>query len=359
MAKSSRGRVPAAAPFAFRPPLVDPPHAKAALDSTLDLIPWAAYSLGYQIGRMPFAIQLARTAPQLGADCFDAIPCCASVIRQTCDLLGAVMPVGVASLIRGAVNELEAFNNAAAHTFSHSERFVWDVAVGNYLADRLPVLMRGALPSDSCLLPWLNIGHEIGDFTCRDPAHGGQAAVPFRPVVDAVRILPRAERNALREFREVAALIDRPEFEGEAGLRRAYVDRLAADWPFDELDPWPACPFFTREIEALHRRIDEHLLSRKADAPLQEADHVPRWDRNTGKLKFGGVVIREVAVQAKRVREGLDLFQKEEWPTCVETKFSDDPKKKLVKSMNKGLIVIEFYPGGSKNGIGWRLRTAR
>lgn len=360
MAKSSRGRVPAAAPFTFAPPLVDQRPVRAAREATLDLGPWAAYTLGYQVGTIPFTLHLAQTVPQLGSDGFAAVPSSASVIRMTCDLLSTVAPAGTATLIREAANDLEEFNNNAENTFHRSGRFIWDVATGNYLASRLPVLMRNALPGDSPLLPWLGLGHAIGEFTSDDPAPSYHPAVPFRPVVDAARSLPKAERDALRELRELAALIDRPASEGEAGLRRAYVARLAADWPFDELDPWPNCSFFTHEIQSLHRRIDEHLLARKVASPLQQADHVPRWDRATGTLMFDGSVIREVAVQARRVREVLDLFQREGWdPPCVETGIADDAKKKLVRSLNSGLTVIEFYPGGSRTGIGWRRTAAR
>ncbi|VTT99513.1 unnamed protein product [Gemmataceae bacterium] len=359
MAKSSRGRVPAAAPFTFAPPLVDQRPVRAARDATLDLRPWAAYTLGYQVGTISFTLHLAQTVPQLGPDGFAAVPGSASVIRLACDLLSTVAPAGTVTLIREAANDLEEFNNNAEHAFHRSGRFVWDVAAGNYLAGRLPVLMRGTLPGDSPLLPWLGLGHSIGEFISSDPAPSYHPPVPFRPVVDAVRNLPKGERDALRELREMAALIDRPEAEGEAGLRRAYVARLAADWPFDELDPWPNSPFFTVEIQNLHRRIDEHLLVRKVAPPPREVDHVPRWDHETGKLLFEGKVIRQVVPRARTIRPVLDLFQRLQWPSSVETDYSDDRKDDVIESLNRNLKVIEFFPSGTKTGIGWKRKRTR
>jgi len=359
MAKSSRGRVPAAAPFTFAPPLVDQRPVRAARDATRDLGPWAAYTLGYQVGTIPFTLHLAKTVPQLGPDGFAAVPSSASIIRLTCDLLSTAAPAGTVTLIREAANDLEEFNNNAENTFHRSGRFIWDVAAGNYLAGRLPVLMRGTLPSDSHLLPWLGLGHSIGEFISNDPAPSNRPPVPFRPVIDAVRNLPKVERDALRELRELAALIDRPEAEGEAGLRRAYVARLAADWPFDELDPWPNYPFFTVEVQNLHRRIDEHLLARRAAPRPCEGDHVPRWDREAGRIMFDGKVIRQVVARARTIRPILDLFQSQQWPSSVETDYSGDRKDDVIESLNDKLKVIEFFPSGTKTGIGWKRKRTR
>jgi hypothetical protein len=358
MARSSR-RLPAVAPFTFAPPLVDERLNEAARDATLDLLPWATYSLGYQVGALPEALRLTSLAPEFGSNCFDAIPSSASVIRLTCDILGPEMPTEVASRIWGAVNDLEEFNNNAAHTFRRSKRFVWDVADSNYLASRIPVLLRSSLPSNSPLLPWLHLGYSLGDFISKDPAPPREDAVPFHPVVAAVRNLPKAERDALPELKELAAIIDRPEVEGEAGLRRAYVARLASNWLSDDLDPWPNSPFFTQEIQSLHRGIDAHLLARKAIAPLPQDDHVPNWDRVTGKLMFGGRLIRQVAPKARTIRPIFDLFQSQRWPASVETNHSGDRKGDVIDSLNDGLRVINSFRSGTTYGIGWRLNRSR
>ena len=115
MAKSTRVRMPTTAPFRFAPPLVDARLVDVTRDRGRDLSPWAAYSLGYEVGTAPENLVLARTVPQLGGECFDAIRWSASVVRLAVDVLSPVVPTGVAAQIREAVNDLEEFNNSASY----------------------------------------------------------------------------------------------------------------------------------------------------------------------------------------------------------------------------------------------------
>jgi len=356
MSTSSRNESPATAPFAHFPPLVSEQIAKAVRDPTLDLNPWAAYELGYHAVTMPLNVRLVLTGLGIDPGCFDAIPNSASALRQSCDLLSGVMSAGSATLIRDAANDIEKFNNDARRSFHRSGGLTWDVATGNYLAARFPVLLRNALAHDCQLRPWLGIGQAIGAFIRDD--HAGQHPVSFRPVVDAVRCLAKTERDAQRELKELTALIDRPEAADEAGLRRVFVARLATDWRLDDDDSRPNNPFFAREVWKFHRKLEDGLLARKAHSPPHEMDHVPRWDRVAGKLMFNGSTVRVVAGQARGVRKVLDQLQTAGWPAYIDTSYSDDAKKKLIKSMNEKLSLIEFYSAGSKNGIGWRLKTA-
>ncbi len=355
MAKSPQDRVPAAAPFAFLPPLLDRRYTEAATDRELDLRPWAAYTLGYEAAFTRFYLHLVRTVPDLGPDGFNAVPISAGMIRLTSDLLAGTVPsVGPLEMLRQASNDLEAMNNATAEEFFLTGQFRWDADTADYLGNRLPVLAGHVNINDPAVGAWLGVGRSVGEFLCDDPGLGEHDAVPFRPVVEAVRTLPRAEREGLRELVELATLIDRPEGQGEESLRKLFVARLADDWLDDGINPWPNCFEFTREIQGLHELIGEHLLTRLAGPTPTEIVNVPRWDAAAGVLMFGGLVVRRVAVQGSVVRETLRLFQAAGWPGSVETHLSGDAKQKHIASLNNGLSGIQFFAAGSKTGIGWR-----
>jgi hypothetical protein len=359
MARISQGQVQSAELNRYYTPWQDEQVLDAVRDLTRDPTPWAAYSLGYEVGTAHWHIELTLLVPQFGYECFDVIPVSAAVIRLSCDVLSAVMPTDVATRFLEVVNDMEAVCIEAKYIFHEFGRFEWDDHRSRYLADRLPVLLRSAVPANSPLLSWLNLGQAIGEFIYNDPAPCNHPAIAFRPVADAVRRLPKAERGAIPELKELSALIDRRGSGSEAGLRQAYVDRLAMNW-FDWYGkPWPNSPWFWREIRSLHKLIEEHLLRRKKTVADERLDHVPRWDSASGVLMFAGKVIREVGVQAANVRNVLDLFEKNKWCAYVETAYAGEVKKDIVKSMNRRLTAIKFHGAGSPKGISWMGRTAQ
>lgn len=110
-----------------------------------------------------------------------------------------------------------------------------------------------------------------------------------------------------------------------------------------------------------HRRLLV-ALGKKESTPTS---HRPNWDRGTGKLHYGGKLVRHVANpgRATNIVAILDVFEEQGWPERI-----DDPlrggadKQRLreaIRTLNQGLSGIRFRADGTGSGIGWEPADTR
>ena len=95
--------------------------------------------------------------------------------------------------------------------------------------------------------------------------------------------------------------------------------------------------------------------------PLEpERPAIPKWDGDTGELKFGSATVRTVAPRAFNIRKVLAAFERQGWPSRIVSPLPGGKNsrklRETVESLNRDLKRIEIYSDGTGNGIGWRPR---
>jgi hypothetical protein len=327
------------------------------LNPAFDLRAWAAYTLGLHCRKVRSYNAVARSAALFGVECFNAVLIPAYEIVLACDLLAGTAPPSLTPIIAGIATEWQARYTEAEAAFVAGRVVTSDPYVDSNDATRLAVLADQVTLADAILNAWYCLGRAFGQFVNEEQFSHPGTAVEFRPVADAARLLPHAERESMPELRDLGSLLDRPDSGTEEELRNLYVSRLASNWPFDDHNPWPDSPHFFQEVDRLSRRMQEHLRERLSAAAQPVTPPRPHWHPAEGLLYFGGRTVKQVRVHATKVRPILDLFQRQHWPEWVETELDGEARKDVVASMNSGLSDIEFYRGGSAKGICWRRKS--
>ena len=89
---------------------------------------------------------------------------------------------------------------------------------------------------------------------------------------------------------------------------------------------------------------------------VPSAAFTPFWNRDTGLLKFGGKLCRQLTVHlATKTVPILDQFQDSDWPEAIDYEFmTPDPQEihQTCGNLNKNMKHISFHASGKK--IYWR-----
>lgn len=158
-------------------------------------------------------------------------------------------------------------------------------------------------------------------------------------------------------------------------FRSRFQDPTAQSW-FDGLESEQR--FFgwlDSQLEAFRKteetRVDDEL-GRRHVAFLIERQKLlggkglppnakPRWDRDAGELWFNGEIVRRVPLtgRAKNVRKILDAFETDGWDRRIDDPLDPDVSARrlpdALKSLKKGLSVINFRGDGSGSGVVWEV----
>jgi hypothetical protein len=98
----------------------------------------------------------------------------------------------------------------------------------------------------------------------------------------------------------------------------------------------------------------------KATSKKQSAKTLrPKWDRDTGKLTYDNVTIKQIKHigLATNVIAILDEFESRRWPTRIVDPLGGgkNPQRlgEAIRSSNDGLAIIKFSGDGTGSGIRW------
>lgn len=96
---------------------------------------------------------------------------------------------------------------------------------------------------------------------------------------------------------------------------------------------------------------------------------VPKWEKDTGELRLGSTIARQVASQARNARAVLDAFEAQKWPARINNPVAapidhtraEGPQRmanatrlnETIKTLNKDLEGIRFHADGTGTRITW------
>jgi hypothetical protein len=143
------------------------------------------------------------------------------------------------------------------------------------------------------------------------------------------------------------------------------LDIMRAIQATDPLGHMAAFRLPVSEVDRLRWRwwpIKELLIADAIEAGAGIDDPIsckPRWDCESGKLWYGNIVVREVAMRATTLRPVLGAFQSAGWPTLIADPLKGNWKDaervhRICKTLNSGLSRIEFGAGGDGESFIWR-----
>jgi hypothetical protein len=115
-----------------------------------------------------------------------------------------------------------------------------------------------------------------------------------------------------------------------------------------------------RELSFLDEPTAKWLLREIGEEmPSPLVTEHPLWQRESGKLRWGGHVIRRVRVMGNRsgIQQILDAFQAAGWPSRIEDPIARgqhaEQVRQIVLSLNKGLELIRFHVQEAGKAITW------
>jgi hypothetical protein len=373
------------------PPFRDRALVEAAADPDLDLRPWAAYTLGFEGHVLPIRLSLYRRQPEPGWGTAENVVAAAGCLRTACDILAPELSQTVHGELMGVLGSLEGFIDAMAGEWENTGRIDWDDRTPEAYLDRLIVLANGDLAVHPSLAQWFKLGRSIGRWFHQDDAFNELERAPFRPVVEAVHMLPPRDRSTEPHLTDLARLAGRFDPKDEYGLRLAVAHGpLKELYLPPELRKWNPLNLLPRALHTDAREIakmqaicdelarrklstvdpyrfwmavwklagllnrDLRRVRRMGDRSTGTSEVKPSWNRDVGQLFFQGEVIKRVVVgKATRIVAVLDEFQRHNWRSRI-----DDPihlgsqaLHDTIDSLNQRLGAIHFRSDGTGKGI--------
>lgn len=107
------------------------------------------------------------------------------------------------------------------------------------------------------------------------------------------------------------------------------------------------------------------LLAALGEKESTPAAQRPRWDRDTGKLHYGGKLARQVQNpgRATNIVAILDAFEEQGWPARIDDPLPDGGDKQrlreAIRTLNQGLSRLRFRADGTGSGICWEPADTR
>ena len=110
------------------------------------------------------------------------------------------------------------------------------------------------------------------------------------------------------------------------------------------------------DYKVLRRAIGEPVDAETEPPPKERS--TPHWDREHGKLWFGGKEVRKVQIRKKpsRIETILNAFEKAKWQPISEPfgrRLSETRIHQIVNRLNTGLTKIRFHAHAGGQEIIW------
>lgn len=324
--------------------------AGAVRNPSLDLGPWAQFTLGSDVRvlRTGVALFAQFTAPEWGA--IDGLTVPLARIGDATGILAPHIHPNILEQIQKALSQLQ-----------NSLRRSASAPIPDCALDRLAYFFDAVADS----LPgaaWYRLGRALGEWLAADFFAGPNETIPFGPVVEMVSSIPIQQRPSIACLNDLAKLVDAGGLDNEAQLRQSLVTGPLADcWSGDASDPrFVVLHFWTLPWKLLSRIDNDLLQLKKQIAEFQSQQ--PKWVKDTGKLLFGDIVIKQIVVgKATNVVTVLDEFEEKNWPSRINypPECMEETLHYTIRSLNERLDIIRFRSDGQGKGIVWELATLR
>jgi len=113
-------------------------------------------------------------------------------------------------------------------------------------------------------------------------------------------------------------------------------------------------------VEVIAEKIRSQLLERVADLLADPSAALrPRWNKDTGELRIGDNLVRELVKRAENCVAVLDAFEEEGWPASIDDPLSEGKNvqrlNNTVRSLNQNAVGIRFSAGGDGESVMWKI----
>ena len=119
-------------------------------------------------------------------------------------------------------------------------------------------------------------------------------------------------------------------------------------------------PLLSLSFTTADPQIDCRIYAAYPSAPngIVLPSYQPHFDQATGRLSFGGQVIRTYSRRATNCFPVLRAFEELNWPPCIDDPLSGGKNSarlnNTVRTLKTNLRLIEFYAAGDGASFGWR-----
>jgi hypothetical protein len=336
--------------------------------------PLAAYRLGLLSRMLRVHQNLFDEFPEFEYGTAEGVCFAFEQLTQALVALVSEVPVNAYAELRKLLQvQSERWDRVGIMVWKHSLGEAWDEKVVAEARQELDVdlsaLADSAMENSAGLKCWYDLGREVGEYQARLKAHDGGPLPGIDGLLAAIQGTGQADQ-ALSRIVELG----KKERDPRTLLTRALLT-----------------PGDAQDMEAFSPEFDGYVVNRlllKLDAAVQDslegievakpATEVvpstvqalkPVWDKNSGELRWNGVVVRKLVPRAKNVIRILDAFEQRAWPgkiqnplasrdTSIDRKYLDHGNAlrlhETIKSLNTGLQAIRFHSDGQGEGITWR-----